>query len=377
MMTEHRVNIGNSQNLKKVEDESVNLIVTSPPYPMIEMWDEVFSSLNPAIADALNNENGFEAYDLMNKELNKVWAEVDRVLTPGGIACINIGDATRKIGDSFQLYSNHSRIISCFEQMGYQVLPDILWRKQSNKPNKFMGSGMLPPNAYVTLEHEYILIFRKGGNRQFKKQEEKEHRRGSAYFWEERNKWFSDVWEDVKGTSQKMQNKELRNRNGAYPFELAYRLINMYSVKGDTVLDPFLGTGTTIIAAIASGRNSVGYEIDPNFKEFIIEGILDSKDNSNEYILERINNHINFVNERVVEKGPLKHESDVYDFAVMTSQERKSSFQYINEIYDDDGIIVANYNPIYKNDVGATITIDQKDDGQNVTTKKKTKQMTL
>lgn len=375
MITKHRVNIGNSQNLEKIEDESVNLIVTSPPYPMIEMWDEVFSSLNPAIEEALNNENGFEAYDLMNKELNKVWAEVDRVLVPGGIACINIGDATRKIGDSFQLYSNHSRIICCFEHMGYQVLPDILWRKQSNKPNKFMGSGMLPPNAYVTLEHEYILIFRKGGNREFKKQEEKEHRRGSAYFWEERNKWFSDVWEDVKGTSQKMQNKELRNRNGAYPFELAYRLINMYSVKGDTVLDPFLGTGTTIIAAIASGRNSVGYEIDPNFKEFIVDGILDSKDSSNEYISERINNHINFVNERVVEKGPLKHESDIYNFAVMTSQERKSSFQYITEISIDDGIIVANYNPISKQDVGTTVTITEGTD--NKTKKKKTKQMTL
>ena len=332
---------------------------------MIEMWDEVFGSLNPAITDALNNENGFEAYDLMNKELNKVWAEVDRVLAQGGIACINIGDATRKIGNSFQLYSNHSRIICCFEQMGYQVLPDILWRKQSNKPNKFMGSGMLPTNAYVTLEHEYILIFRKGGNRDFKKQEDKENRRDSAYFWEERNVWFSDVWEDVKGTSQKLGDKKLRDRNGAYPFELAYRLINMYSVKGDTVLDPFLGTGTTIMASIASGRNSIGYEIDPNFKEFIIEGILDSKDNSNEYILERINNHINFVNERMVKKEPLKHESDVYDFAVMTSQERKSSFQYINEIYDD-GIIVANYNPISKNDVGATITINQKDGGQNV-----------
>lgn len=365
MMTEHRVNIGNSQNLKEVEDESVNLIVTSPPYPMIEMWDEIFSKLNPSIADALNDENGAEAYNLMNEELDKVWAEVDRVLAPAGIACINIGDATRKIGNSFQLYSNHSKIINCFEQMGYQVLPDILWRKQSNKPNKFMGSGMLPTNAYVTLEHEYILIFRKGGNRDFKKQEDKENRRDSAYFWEERNVWFSDVWEDVKGTSQKLGDKKLRDRNGAYPFELAYRLINMYSVKGDTVLDPFLGTGTTIMASIASGRNSIGYEIDPNFKEFIIEGILDSKDNSNEYILERINNHINFVNERVVEKRPLKHESDVYDFAVMTSQERKSSFQYINEIYDD-GIIVANYNPISKNDVGATITINQKDGGQNV-----------
>ena len=76
MITKHRVNIGNSQNLKEIENESVNLIVTSPPYPMIEMWDEVFSSLNPSIADALNNENGFEAYDLMNKELNKVCLEL-------------------------------------------------------------------------------------------------------------------------------------------------------------------------------------------------------------------------------------------------------------------------------------------------------------
>lgn len=375
MMTKHRVNIGNSQNLKKIEDESVNLIVTSPPYPMIEMWDKIFSSLNPAIEEALNDQNGFEAYDLMNKELNKVWAEVDRVLVPGGIACINIGDATRKIGDSFQLYSNHSRIICCFEKMGYQVLPDILWRKQSNKPNKFMGSGMLPPNAYVTLEHEYILIFRKGSNREFKKQEEKEHRRGSAYFWEERNKWFSDVWEDVKGTSQKMQNKELRNRNGAYPFELAYRLINMYSVKGDTVLDPFLGTGTTIIAAIASGRNSVGYEIDPNFKEFIVDSILSSRDDSNDYIFERINNHINFVNKRIVDKGPLKHASEVYDFAVMTSQEKKTIFSTIQELYLENDKIFAKYTPITKKDVGTTINIENND---KITNKKeKTKQMTF
>ena len=176
MKTKHLINIGNSQNLDKVDDESVNLIVTSPPYPMIEMWDEVFGQMNSEISFALENNDGFKAYDLMNKELNKVWLEVDRVLVSGGIACINIGDATRKIGDSFQLYSNHSRIINFFEQMGYQVLPDILWRKQSNKPNKFMGSGMLPPNAYVTLEHEYILIFRKEGNREFKKKEEKENR---------------------------------------------------------------------------------------------------------------------------------------------------------------------------------------------------------
>lgn len=161
MKTNHIINIGNSQNLDKIESESVNLVVTSPPYPMIEMWDETFSNLNPEIEVALQNEDGNQAYTLMHRELNKVWNEMDRVLTDGGIVCINIGDATRKLGNIFQLYSNHSRIISFFEEKGYQVLPDILWRKQSNKPNKFMGSGMLPPSAYITLEHEYILVFRK------------------------------------------------------------------------------------------------------------------------------------------------------------------------------------------------------------------------
>ena len=370
MQTQHIINIGNSQNLDKVEDESVNLIVTSPPYPMIEMWDEIFGKLNNDITVALENNEGYKAYDLMNKELNKVWLEVDRVLVSGGIACINIGDATRKIGDSFQLYSNHSRIINFFEQRGYQVLPDILWRKQSNKPNKFMGSGMLPPNAYVTLEHEYVLIFRKDGNREFKKQEEKENRRNSAYFWEERNKWFSDVWEDVKGTSQKLDDNKLRARNGAYPFELAYRLINMYSVKGDTVLDPFLGTGTTTIAAIASERNSIGYEIDPNFKEFIVEGVLDSKDLSNKYIRERIDKHIDFVDLRVKEKGPMKYSSNWYDFSVMTSQERELNFSLINRIVEEDGSIVADYSLLSEK-------VIKKEKEMKEKSKDKTKQMTF
>ena len=350
MITKHKIQIGNSQNLSQIKDESVNLIVTSPPYPMIEMWDEIFSTLNNEIKEALEAEDGVKAYNLMNKELNKVWSEVDRVLTSGGIACINIGDATRKIGKTFQLYSNHSKIINYFEQMDYQVLPIILWRKQSNKPNKFMGSGMLPPNAYVTLEHEYILIFRKNGNRAFKPKE-KENRQDSAYFWEERNKWFSDIWEDVKGTSQKLDDKKLRERNGAYPFELAYRLINMYSVKGDTVLDPFLGTGTTIIAAIASERNSIGYEIDPNFKEFIAEGIIKSKDSSNEYIKNRLTKHIEFVNKRVIEKGPLKYTSDKYDFSVMTNQEKKLSLSLIKEIKEETNLILADYDLIKKEDI--------------------------
>ena len=243
--------------MDEIDPESVHLMVTSPPYPMIEMWDEIFSSINKEIGVCLKNGNGKKTFDLMHDELNRVWKEVDRVLVNGGIACINIGDATRKINDSFQLYSNHTKITQYFLSMNYQALPLIIWRKSTNKPNKFMGSGMLPTNAYVTLEHEYILIFRKGGNRKFS-QDDKLNRNRSAYFWEERNNWFSDVWFGLTGVSQNLNDKELRKRSGAYPFELSYRLINMYSVQGDTVLDPFLGTGTTTISAICSNRNSIG-----------------------------------------------------------------------------------------------------------------------
>lgn len=94
----------------------------------------------------------------------------------------------------------------------------------------------------------------------------------SSFFWEERNVWFSDVW-DIKGTKQNLQKSKTRERSAAFPFEIPYRLINMFSQKGDMILDPFLGTGTTIQAAIVCGRNSCGYEIDANFEQIIREGI--------------------------------------------------------------------------------------------------------
>src|SRR5690606_1592163 len=142
---------------------------------------------------------------------------------------------------------------SAFIRLGFANMPNILWRKQTNAPNKFMGSGMLPAGAYVTLEHEWILVFRKAGKRTFRSEAEKKLRRESAFFWEERNTWFSDLW-DLKGVKQKITNSGSRDRSAAYPFELPYRLINMYSVKGDIVLDPFLGTGTTALAAMATER---------------------------------------------------------------------------------------------------------------------------
>src|SRR5512139_3661054 len=103
MKTTHRILFGNASNMEAIEDGSIDLMVTSPPYPMIEMWDEIFSKQNPEIGKALKDENGNRAFELMHLELDKVWDEVYRVLREGGFACINIGDATRTICGEFKL----------------------------------------------------------------------------------------------------------------------------------------------------------------------------------------------------------------------------------------------------------------------------------
>lgn len=332
MKTSHRIIYKNSKDMKELPAESVDLIVTSPPYPMIEMWDEIFSDLNPLISEALNKSAGMQAYALMHQELDSVWDEVYRVLKEGRFVCINIGDATRTINGDFQLYTNHSRINNYLQQLGFSSLPAILWRKQANAPNKFMGSGMLPAGAYVTLEHEYILIARKGSKREFNKADEKRIRRESAFFWEERNKWFSDIWFDIKGTQQELGEKDIRSRSAAYPFELAYRLINMYAAKGDLVLDPFLGIGTTMAAAMTGGRNSIGFEIDPTLKETIQSAPESIFDFSNAYIHNRIERHILFSAKWIGENGPMKYVNKHYGFPVMTAQEKELLFNALANI---------------------------------------------
>ena len=312
--------------MKNLEDRSIDLVVTSPPYPMIEMWDGIFSSLQPNIKKLLAKEDGNGAFEAMHQVLDTIWEECYRVLKPGGFACINIGDATRTIKKNFALYTSHARILTAVQKMGFSSLPCILWRKQTNAPNKFMGSGMLPAGAYVTLEHEYVLILRKGGKREFTKEADKSNRRESALFWEERNAWFSDVWFDIKGTVQSLGDKTARKRSAAYPFELALRLINMYSVKGDQVLDPFLGTGTTMAAAMAMGRNSVGYEMDPSLGPVISAMTKTVVDSAHQVIQKRLLRHISFVLERMEAKGPLKHTNRHYGFPVMTTQEKELLF---------------------------------------------------
>ncbi|MGA3060286.1 MAG: site-specific DNA-methyltransferase [Candidatus Bathyarchaeia archaeon] len=272
MHTDHKIILGNGQEMPELADASIQLMVTSPPYPMIKMWDDLFAKADPRIAalwqklskDGQEEETVTQIYNAMHNYLSKVWEETYRVLVDGGMACINIGDATRTVNRKFQLYPNHSRITEICEKIGFTTLPYILWKKPTTKPKykgkgAFLGSGFLPPNAYVTLDCEFILLFRKGSLRKFPPHDQTRY--ASAFSKSQRDEWFSQIWE-LKGTRQTVS--QLERRTAAYPDEIANRLIKMFSVKGETVLDPFLGSGTTVKVAMQNERNSIGFETDQN-----------------------------------------------------------------------------------------------------------------
>jgi DNA modification methylase len=294
MQTQHKIILGNSQQMSELADGSVQLMVTSPPYPMIQMWDTQFCQTDQKIAqlfEALNANPSEDAvikiYAAMHENLAKVWAETYRVLIDGGIAAINIGDATRSINSKFSLFPNHSKIIEHCQKIGFATLPYILWKKPTTKPHykgkgAFLGSGFLPPNAYVTLDCEFILLFRKGNLRKFPPHDKVRYE--SAFTKAQRDEWFSQIW-TLKGTRQTAD--ELERRTAAYPDEIAERLVKMFSIKGDTVLDPFLGSGTTMKVAMQNERNSVGYEADKNLLPVITRKT--ANDNAEKAIVEIIN----------------------------------------------------------------------------------------
>jgi len=332
MVTTHQLHPGSAARMAAIADESVGLVVTSPPYPMIEMWDESFFTQSEEVRGAWRDNRWLDAYEHMHEVLDACWKECWRVLVEGGILCINIGDATRTLGGQFRLFPNHARIIQSCLQAGFQCLPHIIWRKPTNAPNKFMGSGTLPPGAYVTLEHEYILVFRKGNKRIFRTSEEKQRRARSAFFWEERNMWFSDLWH-LAGTRQQLTKGYSRARSGAFPFEIPWRLIHMFSIQGDTILDPFVGTGTTMLAAMAAGRSSAGVELDASMARLTAE-VMDEANVQRlaDENIQRLQSHISFVEDAVAKGKVFKYENETYGFAVMTRQERALALPIIEQV---------------------------------------------
>lgn len=236
---------GDARSLPGVAPASVDLVVTSPPYPMIPQWDAQFAAL------------GALDFASMHRVLDGAWAACARVLVDGGILAVNVGDALRRVDGVFQLWPNQARVVQGATALGLRPLPYLLWKKPTNKPNAFLGSGFLPPNAYVTLDCEFILLFRKGALRQYPPGDPR--RLASRFSRAERDRWFSQVWEGIRGTRQ----RDGAARTGAFPPEVPERLIRMFSCAGETVLDPFAGTGTTLWAAAACGRNAIGVELDP------------------------------------------------------------------------------------------------------------------
>lgn len=328
--TKQKVIIGNSIDLSMIEDKSIDLIITSPPYPMISMWDETFNALNGEISKKLINDEPKIAFELMHAELDKIYIEAIKKLKDDGIVVINIGDATRTCKKNFSLYPNGSRTIEFFTKNGFDLLPSIIWNKPTNSPNKFMGSGMLPIGAYNTLEFEHILIFKKS-KREFYSSKQKNNRNESAFFWNERNIWCNNIWNFV-GERQKNKN-DARERNGAFPLELPYRIVSMWTCKNDTVLDIFGGTGTTLLACAALNRNGIIVELQKEFKSDVNDRLINAKEILNKKNQDRLKNQINFVNDRISKGKEIKYINNSYNIPVVTKQEINIKLPYIDKIY--------------------------------------------
>lgn len=347
--TTHRLVRGDARDLSWIPDASVQLALTSPPYPLISMWDDQFATQDAVVARAFSEERAVEAFEHIHARiLLPAWRELWRVLADGAFVCVNIGDAVRTLGGRFRLYPNGPRVLSDLHALGFDLLPQIIWRKTTNAPNKFMGSGMLPAGAYVTLEHEHILIARKGGPRVFADDAAREERRRSALFWEERNVWFSDLW-DIRGVNQEIKapagpaaavagvsaspeaslaaaepDKLLpaRERSAAFPLELAERLVQMFSVRGDTVLDPFAGTLTATAAALGTGRNSIGVEAEPELLRHGCDRLSALVPELNRRVAGRVARHKAWAADYQARKpGGLRHVHAGFGCGVMTLQE--------------------------------------------------------
>lgn len=246
----HRLINGDSRDLSFLRDASVHLVVTSPPYWNLKRYNE-----NP---DQLGHIQDYEAFLF---ELEKVWRHVYRILVPGGRLVCVVGDvcvARRDFGRHL-VFPLHANICVICRRIGFDNLNPIIWHKIANASyevengSKFLGKPY-EPNAIIKNDIEFILMQRKpGGYRKPTNAQREASRIGKDDF----DRWFQQIW-NITGASTKQH-------PAPFPLELATRLVRMFSFSGDTVLDPFCGTGTTMVAALRTGRNSIGVEIDPEY----------------------------------------------------------------------------------------------------------------
>jgi hypothetical protein len=207
-----------------------------------------------------------------------------------------------------------------------------------------MGSGMLPPGAYVTLEHEYILILRKGNKREFGDDAAKTAPPRERLFLGGAQPVVFRRVDGPEGNRSAPFRQRHPGQKRRLSFRTAYRLINMFSVKGDTVLDPFLGIGTTLYAAMAAARNSIGFEIDPGLQASILDGAAGIVAVTKTRIRERLRRHTAFVHERYGAKGKFRYANRHYGFPVVTGQERELFFNELLAVKQTGG---ASFEAVY------------------------------
>lgn len=252
--TEHSLRLGDARDLSFLPDTSVHLVVTSPPYWTLKQYTQGNESQLGDLA----------SYSEFLDELDKVWLECKRVLVPGGRICCVVGDVcvSRKKGGRHHVMPLHSDIQVRTRRVGLDCLTPILWHKIANGATEAEGNGAgfygkpYQPGAVVKNDTEYILFMRKGGKYRSVGPTQKAL---SMLTKEEMQGWLRTSWTDIPGASTR------DGHPAPYPVEVAERLIKLFSFAGDTVLDPFLGTGSTSLASVASGRHSIGIEIEPKY----------------------------------------------------------------------------------------------------------------
>lgn len=244
-----------SRVMKEIEDSAVDLVVTSPPYWHIKNYDA-------------EGQIGYgQSLHEYLKSLYSVWKECYRVLKPGTRMCINIGDQFLRstVYGRYKIAPLHSEFITQCEQIGFDYMGSIIWQKKTTMNTtggaSVMGSYPYPPNGLVEFDYEFIIIFKKQGSRSVPRE------------IKERSKLTKEEWKECFSGHWHFNGERQVGHEAMFPEELPRRIIKMFSFVGDTVLDPFLGSGTTVKAANEMGRNSIGYEINQNFIAMIKEKI--------------------------------------------------------------------------------------------------------